>query len=105
MLEWYVLKDDFGSREVRHYNALCNWEDDIKQARKKCKTREQFKEWLRKELMYHYWSKAECEIQVAGLFAKTDDEFKKIDIWDQIQPNLDIMVDYIIYEMKFKNLK
>lgn len=105
MLQWYVLREDFSTREVKHYNALKGWEEYIKKARKKCETREDFKIWLRKELMYHYWSKAECEIQVAGLFANKDEHFKKIDIWYQLEPNLDTMVDYIIKEMKFKNLK
>lgn len=105
MLQWYVIKEDFSTRKIYMYNALKSWEECIKKARKKCETREDFKTWLRKELMYHYWSKAECEIQVGGLFAKEDKDFHKIDIWYQLEPNLDTMVDYIIKEMKFKNLK
>lgn len=105
MLKWYVLRDDFNAREVKHYNALGGWEDDIRKARKKFKTKEDLKAWLRREFMYYYWSKAECEIQVAGLFAKEEKEFKKIDIWYQLEPNLDIIADYIIHELKFKNLK
>lgn len=102
MLEWYVLRDDFNNREVKHYNALSGWEENIKKARKKVKTREEFKNWLKREFMYYYWSKAECEIQVAGLFARDEKEFKKIDIWYQLEPNLDIIVDYIIDKLKFR---
>ena len=55
--------------------------------------------------MYYYWSKSECEIQVAGLLAEKEEEFKKIDIWYQLEPNLDIITDYIIKTLRFKNLK
>lgn len=102
MLEWYALREDFNSREVKHYNVLSGWEEDIKKARKKVKTREEFKAWLRREFMYYYWSKCEHEIQVAGLFAKEEKEFKKIDIWYQLEPNLDRIVDYIITTLKFR---
>lgn len=102
MLEWYVLRDDFNSREVKRYNCLANWEDKIKKARKQCKTREELRTWLRKQFMYYYWSKAEHEIQVAGLFAKHENEFKKIDIWYQLELNLDTITDYIILKLKFR---
>lgn len=102
MLKWYVLKEEFNSRDVKPYNVLKGWEDDIKKARKKCKTRQEFKDWLNREFRYYYWSKSECEIIVAGLFAKSDKDYKKIDIYYQLEPNLDIIVDYIIKEMKFK---
>lgn len=105
MLEWYVLKEDFSTREVKPYNCLNNWETSIVKARSKCRTRMDLKTWLRKEFMYHYWSKAECEIQVGGLFASEDEHFKKIDIWYQLEPNLDTITDYIINKMHFRNLK
>ena len=50
--------------------------------------------------MYHYWSKTECEIVIGGLHCKYLDEFeKKIDMYRQIEMNLDKIVKYVIDEM------
>lgn len=103
-LEWYVLRHDFNKKKIIRYNVLKNWEEDLKIARRKKKfdSKETLKEWLRKELMYYFWSKSEHEIAVGGLFSKYPEEFEKIDIWYQIELNLDIMTDYIIKEMNFR---
>lgn len=102
MLKWYVLHQSFNKEEIEPYNVLQGWEERIRKARKKVKTKTEFKEWLKKEFMYYYWSRSEYEIVVGGLFSKYPKEFKKVDIWSQIEPNLDIITDYIIKEMKFK---
>lgn len=102
MLKWYVLHQNFNKEEIEFYNVLQGWEERIRKARKKVKTKTEFKEWLKKEFMYYYWSRSEYEIVVGGLFSKYPKEFKKVDIWSQIEPNLDIITDYIIKEMKFK---
>lgn len=102
MLKWYVLKENFNTRKIEKYNVLSGWEDDIKKARKKCKTKEELKEWLKREFMYYYWSKCECEIFVAGLFTKDPKDFQKIDIWTQLEPNLDVITDYVCRELNLK---
>lgn len=102
MLKWYVLYQNFNKEEIEFYNVLQGWEERIRKARKKVKTKTEFKEWLKKEFMYYYWSRSEYEIVVGGLFSEYPKEFKKVDIWSQIEPNLDIITDYIIKEMKFK---
>lgn len=104
MLKWYVLRHDFNKRKIVRYNVLENWEDDIKSARKKKKfnNRETLKEWLKREFMYYFWSKSEHEIAVGGLSSKYPEEFEKIDIWYQLELNLDIITDYIIKEMNFR---
>lgn len=102
MLKWYVLHQSFNKEEIEFYNVLQGWEERIRKARKKVKTKTEFKEWLKKEFMYYYWSRSEYEIVVGGLFSEYPKEFKKVDIWSQIEPNLDIVTDYIIKEMKFK---
>lgn len=103
-LEWYVLNYDFNSNKIIMYNVLKYWYDKIKEARKKRKfnNRQTFKEWLKRNFMYYYWSKSECEIQVAGLLAKDEKEFEKIDIWYQLEPNLDNICDYLIAKMNFR---
>ena len=102
-LEWYVMYDDFNSKKIKRVNILGygfaeELAKDIK--RKKIMNREQLKTHLRGEFMYHYWSKSEYEIVVGGLFAKSDDDFEKIDVWFQLEKNLDTITDYIILKMK-----
>lgn len=52
--------------------------------------------------MYYYWSKCEAEIAVGGLFIKSIEELEKIDIYSQLQPNLDRITEYVIKEMGFR---
>ena len=56
------------------------------------------KEHLKREFMYRYWSKAECEMGMGGLWS-TIEELEKIDMWYQIEMNFDNVIDYIILKM------
>lgn len=104
MLEWYALREDFNKRKIENYNVLSGWEEKIKKARKNKQFKDyaSLKEWLRKEFMYSYWSKCEAEIAVGGLFIKSIEELEKIDIYSQLQPNLDRITEYVIKEMGFR---
>ena len=102
-LEWNVLCRDFGSSQIKIYNILGGLfleklAKDIK--KHKIKNRDQLKDFLKSEFMYHYWSRSEYEIVIGGLFSKYPDEFEKIDIWRQIEMNFDNLIDYIIREMQ-----
>lgn len=101
-LEWYVLHEDFNARQIEPYNILgYSFVEELAAAIKKNKitNREQLKDYLKKEFMYHYWSKTEFEIAVGGLWSKHPDEFEKIDVWYQIEMNFDNIIDYIILKM------
>ena len=49
--------------------------------------------------MYYYWSKSECEFFISDLHGN---DYEKIDIWRQIEPNLNNIVDYINLKMDLK---
>lgn len=103
-LEWYVLNYDFNKKKIVNQNIFYNGTpDDLRKARrnKKFTNREELKEYLKKDFMYHYWSRAESEILVGGLFAKNDEDFEKIDVYRQLEMNLDQITDYVINKMKF----
>ena len=101
-LEWYVLRNNFNTGKIESFNVLNNWEDRLKKIRKKTKNKEEFKEQVKREFMYYYWCKTEYEILVSSLFAKSIDDFQKIDIWTQLEPNLNNIINYIINKMNFK---
>ena len=104
MLEWYAIREDFNKRKIVNYNVLSGWENEIKKARKNKKFNDyaSLKEWLKREFMYYYWSKAEHEICVGGLFVKSTEELEKIDIYRQLEPNLDRITEYVIKEIGFR---
>lgn len=109
-LHWYVINKDFNSETVKQYDVLGGTEEKIAKMikKRKIKTREQFKENLKISLMSRYWSRCEYEILVGDIFLNDDNleqwlkNASKVDIWFQIEPNLDIMVDYIIDKMQIK---
>ena len=104
ILEWNVLLHDFNSSKIRKYNVL---NDDyiinsIKKAIKKqeIKNYAEFKEFIARKFMAQYWSRTEYEILVSGLF--DIDKAEKIDVWYQIEMNLDNIAEYMINKLKLK---
>ena len=100
-MKWYVLRHDFNSNKIENFNIFDHWRfsEDIEKALKKYENFNTFKENVKKELMYYFWCKSEYEIIVGGLHAELDwENFEKIDIYNQVLPNLDIFCKYIIDE-------
>lgn len=54
------------------------------------KTWEEFKEFVRVESLYHFW--ARCEYEIILKSWPNGDIEKKIDIYDQIMSNIDLVV-------------
>lgn len=93
-MEWNVYYFDINAQEMKSYNALA-CEKVIKALLKKSKTKEEFSEALRKEMMWRYWSKAEWEIIIAPWCGGDPEKTaQKIDIYDQLRLNWDHLVDY-----------
>lgn len=109
-LEWYAFRYDSNTRKLVFTNVLAGSEAYIAhQVRigKKAGWRpvynyETFKEFIKADLMYHYWSKAEHETVIGGLFHHSEEDLAKHDIWWQLEPNLDRICEYIIREMRIK---
>lgn len=103
-LEWYVLRWDSTSNKVTKYNILHNLKDTIAREvrNKSIYDKSILREYLKTEFVYSYWSKSEHEMAVGGLFSKYPEEFEKIDIWQQIEPNLNNIVEYVNMKMELK---
>ena len=103
-LEWNVLRYDCNKNKIVPYNILgYSFAEELAKAIKKQKieTREQLKEYLKREFMYHYWSKSECEIAMGGLHTNFKaEDFEKIDMWYQIEMNFENIINYIIFKME-----
>ena len=104
MLSWKVLNYDINKRKVVDYEVFnTKYEEELKKARKNKKftDRESLKEYLRKDFQYYFWSRAEYEIMVSSLSCKFVKP-EKIDVFRQLEMNLDRITDYVISECKFR---
>lgn len=104
MLSWKVLNYDFNNHKVVDYEVFSkSYSDELKKARrnKKFTNYNELKEYLKRDFQYHYWSKSECEIMVGDLLCK-EDEMEKIDVYRQLEMNLDRITEYVIRELKFR---
>lgn len=63
-LEWNVFYYDINRNKITIYNIFrhSRFNKYVEKAFEKCKTKEEFAEILRRELMYYFWSKAEWEL-------------------------------------------
>lgn len=99
-LKWYVLIHDFNKDEIRKFNIFdsSNFTEWTEVAIKKYESFKGFKDDLKGALFYAFCSKCEYEIICRGLVSREDNEFK-IDVYEQVLPNLDILARYIITEV------
>lgn len=103
-LEWYVLNYDFNGKKVENFNIFKNsrflecLEKTLKHF-KDTNDYEVFKNELKTDLMYCFWSKREYEISVGDAFENNLDMFEKIDVYSQVLPNLDNLAMYLIQKI------
>ena len=98
-LEWNVLACDFNTDKVINYNIFQgHFYVDLE--RNKPKTYTELKEFIKKWARYYYWSRTEYEMMVGGLFEKCKKE--KVDIYRQIEMNLDRITEYVNKELKIE---
>lgn len=99
-LEWFAIMEDFNKNKLQYFNVLLGIGDKEIKNLKKLTTYNDVKQELRSYLMYHYWCKSEYEVIVRSLHHRPDrDNEFKIDIWYQLEPNLDRITEYVIKEL------
>ena len=105
-LEWYAFNHDSNTDNFYQLNVL--GEEFSKEIVKRIKQKSSYgkiqdyaslREQVRIMLMSKFWSRAEYEYLVTGLFTKDEDKVFKKDVWYQLEPNLDRICEYIIREL------
>ena len=93
-LEWYVLRWSYSARQVSYYNILHGIVEDLaKEVRhKNIYNKDTLKNYLKTLFVYRYCNKSECEFYVSDLHGN---DYRKIDMWKQIEPNLNQIVNYV----------
>lgn len=105
MVQWNVYIGNFNSREIEVHNVFDHWslrEDIGRELRRLDRNKElteeekkaRFKETLRRDLKYYYWSK--CEWEVIIQHWPSGERFRdlKIDVYDQIMLNWEQFFEY-----------
>lgn len=96
-LEWYAYRVDINSHKFEPFNVIREdlMHDLIRLDKTKDYCYEDIKNTIKGWAMYHYSYKAEHEFVVQDLFGN---DIAKVDVWQQIEPNLERLTDYIIGE-------
>ena len=105
-LEWYAFEFDRNTHEIKKTNVLNDYIiDRINKGLKstneywKIDSYETLKKAVNNELMFHYWSKFEHEYEVKHQF---EDKTYKLDVFYQLELNMDRIIEYIAREMNIK---
>ena len=96
-LVWNVIYHDFNKKQIGIFNVFnhIGFEDDVRKHFKKCATKEDFAEQLRRSLFYFFSGKAEWEIVIQPWCGGKSTPDKKVDVYWQIMNNWDIFLDYV----------
>lgn len=93
-LTWYVLQWDHNKKKLTNLNILNGLAEELAREVRSGRiyNKSILREYLKTHFMYNYYSRAEYEVFVSDLLKK---DYEKIDIWRQIEPNLDKIVEYV----------
>ena len=96
-LVWNVFYHDVNADRIEMFNIFKHGGlmEDLRKHYKKCKTKEQFSEELRRSLMYYFWSKCEWEVLITPWCGSRKNESIKVDVYWQIQNNWEPFLDYV----------
>lgn len=97
MKKFNVIIEDINTREFIPYDVIPYLVSQYKKAKDKPNTFLEFKEFIRKESMYQWWSRCEYEIVLQSW--PTGKNEKKIDVYWQIMMNINLITDILMDEV------
>lgn len=112
--QFFAYYKDFNTGEMRQVDVLEVVFEELlttkgkvkKQIRDKIVDREQLYHLVKTNLMYHYWSRCEWEFIITDWPYRGDSIEKnrpvKVDVYDQIKPNLNLIVDLVEDYVKYR---
>jgi len=101
-LEWYVLNRNMNTDKIENFNIFNNWvmKSDILDLCERYYDQQMnfktFVKLLKNIIMYYEWSRCEYEIAVGPPFDENLDHYVKIDCYQQVLPNIEILAKYVI---------
>ena len=95
-MEWNVFYHDINHRQIQIWNIFEHgrFRSNVEKHLKECKSKEEFAEKLRSELLYNFWCKSEYEVLISPWVGVNRCEEIKVDIFSQVMLNKNVFVDY-----------
>lgn len=95
--QWLVLDYNINTDQIEYFNILSHGGiiRDVYNATRKCHTIEEFEKELRFSVKCYFWGKCEWEILVSPLFPRSNTREFKVDVYDQVNANWDIFLNYV----------
>ena len=105
-LEYYVLNHDFNKNEIYQFNIFDNYyvyNGAIKAVvnyMTGAYNYDAYVKELRSVIMHEMWSRVQYEIAVGGLFDEDMKHAKKVDVFYQVEKNLNVIAMYVYMTAK-----
>lgn len=96
-MKYNVILWDINKREFIPYDIFPYLKHVWAKDENKPKTFDEFKEWIRKESLYQWWSRCEYEIILSDWPSKT--KSKKVDVHYQVMNNIDVITKLFMEEV------
>ena len=93
-----VIIEDFNNKKFIPYDIMPYLRKQYKEGNKKLKLKSEFEKFIRDESMYQFWGRCEYEIMVEAWPCK--DHSEKIDVFDQIMMNIDVIAKLLMEDVK-----
>lgn len=96
-LVWNVIYHDLNGQHIGTFNVFKHggFLADVEKELKRCATKEEFAEPLRRTLSYYYRGKTEWEVIITPWCGGKDTKDIKIDVYWQIMNNWEIFLEYV----------
>lgn len=98
MTQFNVIYWDFNKESPSPYDVLPYFRNEYERTKKSERpvTIEQWKEFIIRKGKYMYWARCEYEV-IVSQWPPTDKSYK-LDIWQQIEANLDLITELLMRE-------
>ena len=100
MKSFNVINFNFNSSKFEPYDVMPYLVNEYNETKKKPKTFDEFKEFVKHKALYQYWGR--CEYEVVLHDWPCDKTEQKIDVYEQIEMNLDIVTSILMENVKTK---
>ena len=98
VMEWYVLNYDFNKKQIIKFNIFNNvkFDSGVKELLEDYTDIDDLVLGLTSLLRYCFWCRREYEISVGDAFETDLDRYVKLDVFEQVMPNVKALAHYII---------
>lgn len=98
MTRFNVIYWSFNKETPSLYDVLPYFRDEYKRTKKTERpvTTEQWKDFITRKGRYRYWARCEYEV-IVKQWPPTDKSYK-LDVWEQIEQNFDLIVEILMNE-------